>query len=368
MRKLKFLIAVMLIGAICFCCQKTEQDHDVKTSERSALQDPNLNFEKEIQETNYHIQQIDAFKAQLAQLNTSSRECMDVVIVPDDVSTIQQAIFHVCDYGEIIVQAGTYNEEQIMIVNKPGIHIRADGNVVLIGDFTISHSDDVIIEGFNIVLPDYTFAWDAIWLNDASGCVIKNNSISNQAYPGQNFWDRGITVAYGTDNNMVKDNQIIEMEYGIWLYNPYTFCTNNIIQGNFLSHVYRAIYIRLDCDNNIIQSNLIDNSVGFVHRGISIIGAHIGDNEYFIENNHVKQNQVYNTASFGISMTIAFDNTIGPNNVCNNNGWHGISLWEWAWDNHVVNNEAIDNVGYDIWNAGQNNTFQANTYGTAFGL
>jgi len=367
MKKLNFLLALILIGAVCFSCKKAEQEQIIKSTDRTEINNPALDLEKVNQRLNDHLASLRVYQKQLAQAGNSDFECMHRVVVPDDASSIQDAIEMVCDHGEVIVQSGTY-AESIWISNKPGIHIRAVGDVTLNGDFSVANSsDNIIIEGFNIVLPDYPYMWDGIWLFHVSGCVIKNNSISNEAYPGINPYDNGITIREA-DNNQIKDNHIKEMDYGIWLVNVNSSCSHNMIMGNLVSHVGRGIYIRFDCDNNMIIGNQIDNSEGPPEKGISIIGADWDGNEYFPENNHVKLNQVTYCTHDGISMTLAFYNTIGPNNICNNNGWDGISLWRWSGDNLVINNEALNNGWYDIYNTGINNTFRANTAVNTFGL
>ena len=59
---------------------------------------------------------------------------------------------------------------------------------------------------------------------------------------------------------------------------------------------------------------------------------------------------------------------IGPNNTFNYNGGDGISLLPYNEDNFVVNNEALYNTGFDIWNGGVNNKFRANTAVNTYGF
>ena len=189
MKKLQFLLALILIGAVCFSCKKTEQDQDVISTDRTVIQNPALDVDKMNQRVNARLASFHVYQEQFAQAANSNRECMERVLVPVDAPTIQDAIEMVCDYGEVIVQSGTY-AESIWIASKPGIHLRAAGYVIINGDISVAFgADNIIIEGFNIVLPDYPFYWDAVWLYYVSGCVIKNNIISNQAYPGiEVFW------------------------------------------------------------------------------------------------------------------------------------------------------------------------------------
>lgn len=365
MKTIKFLFALVLIGAISFSCKKTEQDQDLKSPDMSAIQILSMDIEKVNQRLNDHMASLHDYQEQLAQTADPNRDCMTRVLVPLDAPTIQEAIEMVCEYGEVLVQSGTYTES-VMVFDKPGIHIRAVGNVILNGDFMLSgNADGVIIEGFNIILPDYEFGWDAVYLIQTSGCVIKNNIISNQAYPGYNADDNGFFIIGDANDNQIKDNQISGMFSGISLVNPFPgiTCSNNMIMGNLVSNVQRGILLLWDCDNNKIMQNQINNSIGPVVVGIAMAGF-----GHLVENNQIKLNDISYCFFYGIYMDYAFDNMIGPNNTTNYNGLNGITLLPSCEYNSVINNESLYNVVFDIWNGGLNNTFRANTAVTTYGL
>jgi len=370
MKKLNFLFALILIGAVCFSCKKTEQEQIITSTDRTTIQNPALDVEKVNQRINARLASLRVYQEQLAQSGNSNRDCMQTVIVPDDASTIQEAIDMVCAYGEVVVQSGTYTES-LFIAFKPGIHIRAVGNVILNGDFFIAYgADNTILEGFQIVLPDYPVYWDAIFLYYVSGCVIKKNIISNQAYPGLESEDYGITLWEAANDNQIKDNEISEMFCGILLgnLNLDQTCSNNMIKGNLLSYAERGIWLIFDCDDNKVMNNQINNSLGPVLMGISMSGMNSVGIDFFVENNQIKNNHVCYCDLDGITINTSFDNMIGPNNKCNYNGRDGISLFPFTGNNHVINNEALYNTGFDIWNGGVNNTFKANTAVNTFGL
>ncbi len=366
MKKLNFLLALIIIGAVSFSCQKTEQEQDFKSTDRTSIQNPSVDFDKMNQRLNSRLASLRVYQEQLALAANSNRECMQRVVVPDDASTIQDAIEMVCEYGEVIVQSGTYVED-IWIFNKPGIHIRAVGNVILNGDFSVVYnSDNVIIEDFHIVVPDYPIPWDGVWLYYVNGCVIKNNIISNQAYPGIESADWGIYIWESGNYNQIKDNEVSGMEIGILIgsLNPDQTCSNNMIKGNLVSNAERGIWLVFDCDNNKVMGNQIDNSIGPVSIGISMTGH----DPFCVENNQIKLNDVSYCEYEGLFLHTSFNNMIGPNNTFNYNGGDGISLLPYNEDNFVVNNEALYNTGFDIWNGGVNNKFRANTAVNTYGF
>ena len=141
-----------------------------------------------------------------------------------------------------------------------------------------------------------------------------------------------------------------------------------MIKGNLVSNVEFGIWLVFDCDGNEVMGNQIDNSIGPVTNGITLAGINYLGMEFFVEDNQVKLNHVSNCVLDGISMTQAYDNMIGPNNICNYNGKDGISLWPYTGGNNVINNEALNNTEYDNWNGGDNNKFRANTAVNTFGI
>ena len=90
--------------------------------------------------------------------------------------------------------------------------------------------------------------------------------------------------------------------------------------------------------------------------------------QFFVENNEIKQNDVSYCDLDGITLNTTFNNMIGPLNTFNYNGRDGMVLMPYTEGNDVINNEALHNAGFDIWNGGINNKFRANTAGTTFGL
>jgi parallel beta-helix repeat protein len=174
----------------------------------------------------------------------------DIVVVPDDFGSIQQAIDNVKEGGKVFVHKGTYYENltitksvfligedyKTTIIDSQGnatvVLVCAD-NVTLTG-FTVKFSDTETpshymgpdkLHGIHLLYADYCnisgnnlpFNGYGIWLyNSHFNCVTENNCTDN--------WT-GIRME-GSSNNKVTDNRLESNHYGIRFYGS---------QNNFFS-------------------------------------------------------------------------------------------------------------------------------------
>jgi nitrous oxidase accessory protein len=175
----------------------------------------------------------------------------ETITVPDDYSTIQEAINNANAGDTVFVRNGTYfiAPPNRIVIDKPLSLIGENPNTVVLADtekhqgsgrWTVSvTSDDVTISGFTIK-------------NCASGIgtdshrcrIIGNNIINN--YNG---------LAMGGDKHVISENNITGNSYGIG-----ATCPNSIISGNNISHNSIGTIID-DCKNLTIIGN------SFTHNG-----------------------------------------------------------------------------------------------------
>jgi len=207
------------------------------------------------------------------------------ITVPDDYSTIQEAINSTQSGDMIFVHTGTYYEH--VIIDKSISLIGEDKhNTIIYGNLT-GHvinvtANDVKIAGFTI-RRSY-----GIYL----GKYSTNNNISC------NIINECKIVLDGSSNNIISRNNITNSEYGI-----------------ILSHA----------SDNIISLNNIENgdNCGIVLR------------EHLSSRNLILQNNITNNGG-GIELwDDGGKNTISGNNIMNNTGW-GIRL-----------SDSEDNIFYD---------------------
>jgi parallel beta-helix repeat protein len=214
----------------------------------------------------------------------------NTIWVPDNYTTIQEAI-NMANEGEtILVEAGTYYEH--VIVNKP---------LSLVGE----NKQDTIIDGSgaetivniiasNITLSGFTIQNGGlgIYLWGSSNNVISGNDVSNNGH--------GIYLSYSGDN-VVSGNNVSENEHGIYLWGS----SNNIFfQNNFINCTEPSSSIAsVDSWDNGVEGNYWSdyNGTDTDWDGINDTPYHISENSRdnyplmarFLQFNIVAENQSY---------------------------------------------------------------------------
>jgi len=184
-----------------------------------------------------------------------SADTADTIYVPDDYSTIQQAI-DAADSGDtIIVKSGIYYEnvnvnKQLVLKGidtgngKPIVDARGHGSVI-----TLS-SDGITLEGFTITNSGNSWGDAGIKVLSSNNLII-NNNISN------NNWD-AIYLSPFSRNNTIKNNIICN---NYWEGLRVDSSNNNRIEGNIISNNGGdGIYFESGSDNNIVINNSIINN------------------------------------------------------------------------------------------------------------
>jgi parallel beta-helix repeat protein len=192
----------------------------------------------------------------------------DVIVVPDDYPTIQEAVDHAVDGDTIIVRAGVYYEN--VIVDKQ-LKIRGEGSSVTFVDgggedkdvfYVIS--DHVEISGFTI--RNSSFPFSGVELAGADFCVLYDNvfrdcggsGIELRKMQGNMVQDNdeiGVELRYSSNNIISGNNISNNWRGGIELRHS----SNNVISGNNISNNGNGIYLRYSSNNVISGNNIISN-------------------------------------------------------------------------------------------------------------
>jgi len=298
----------------------------------------------------------------LNQGNVRGRGCVHTAIVPDNYGTIQEAMDVVCDYGNIIVNSGTYNEN--VLINKPGLNIKAIGEVIVNGTFFLySVADYVKIQRFTIkpVYNGNSGSFNGIYGSGIKGAEIKQNIIVGNGNDGFGI------VLDNSNGNSIKQNQVSDFAWGIIFrsVDEEKSSSNNTIQNNTVSGITYASCIGLEgnCDNNLIMGNLIAENTYTVNAGIFFYN-YFSDG-MLTDNNVIKNNEVTFNEWTGIWIDGGNKNTIGPNNICNNSYTDiGIYLSYTVTNTKVFNNTALYNEYCDfVFEDGADFSLQNNTFG-----
>lgn len=311
------------------------------------------------------LQQIEkADRARLATRSRMEKDCMKNIQVPRDYTTIQEAVDNACEDAVIIVHAGNYTE--VVVVNKPGLKFKANGDVTLVGGFVLNAgADHVDIQQFTIVVGLNNV--HAITARDVTGGKIFQNTISDPAHKG------GTAIQFFNGNEVtVRGNHISGTGWGIFFGSTLVNggSHNNTISNNYVTGIRLASVIGLqgNCDNNFINENILTDNPNLSNAGVMLFSgdAYGGHCDY----NVVKQNQVTN-AIVGTYLLGGSNNQIGPYNTLNENVIYGFVISQAATGNTIFDNTALENGNCDIVNVADeplSNTFTNNTAGCTIGL
>lgn len=367
MKRLLFFTALFIAGTCFTSCQK----ESLKSTEGSnnSIKSAHPEIDKLDIVSQKFSQMAARNEVRLARLGIdASRECVQTAIVPDDYATIQEAVDAVCEYGNVIVKSGTYNEDAVVIY-KDGISVKAAGNVTLNGGFGIEdYVKDVRIQKFKI---DMTNAYYIVGIGGFfnNGCEIKQNTIYGSNHIGIYFrYCNNMSIT----KNTVSDGDI---DYGIYIdawFEGGMSCVNNKILNNTVIGINAqwapgswgtGIQLRGDCDNNIVQGNEVYSCLYGISLWLSYADYERCDHN--IVKNNISNDNVYSGIEIGLGGS---NNTIGPNNTANNNGDYGIIFWDETIENHTFNNTALNNTFFDIVNLGTDNSFKKNIAGSTYGV
>jgi len=307
------------------------------------------------------------------------------IIVPDQYSTIHEAINNAVEGDTIFVRAGIYYEhvtidKSISLIGENKYTTIVDGegtgsvirvisdNVTIIG-FTVQNSGRAI----NNTVPDAGISTSHVSDCNVSGNLLTDNHVGIFVRPSR--------------KNRFTNNVITHNHIGIDINNQ---STHNIISGNSLKENNVSIHIYYADSNVFFQNNLTDspfgvasghssnntfcrNEISNVLNGIKISYAdfnNISQNvmsqlEHGIQlktdadHNFLSKNSITN-CSYGIELLQADNNTISQNNITDCS-YAGIDLDEHARDNNLTNNTiANSEVGIDVSDWSANNTISAN--------
>lgn len=343
------MAALILLGL--GSCNKNEMDlRDTGQEFTPAAEETRFVKQDEVNAWQQYQSILAAHEARVAAEGLNElKNCVATARVPQDFATIQEAVDAVCDNGDVIVSPGEYTE--VVTIYKPGIHVKANGNVTLNGRFIVtSAATEAQIQKFNVLPGAGNVGFYCVSVDEIK---IMQNTITGPCNSGIQLWN--------VNNAKVFHNSLNDMEWGIFIASFNNGVSNhNMIQGNTVTGVTYASCIGFqgDTDYNVVQNNTVKNNNSIYNAGIMFYNymaeGFTGDN------NVVRNNVVENNTIIGIWITSGgMNNTIGPNNSVRNNTSWGIYLASGSEGNHVFNNTVKGN-GCDIGNAGTNNTFKNN--------
>ena len=260
----------------------------------------------------------------------------DVIHVPTEYATIQEAINHANSGDTIFVHKGTYYEH--VVVNKSVSLVGEDKDLTIVdgyeNDSVILITDNnVTVEGFTIKESGNSPYDSGIRVEHSSGNIIKNNKIID------NF--DGISFYYSV-NNLVSGNIILNNSDGIFTYSS---SNNMVLKNTMSSNSYDAIVLYYSV-NNVVSGNIILNN----YDGISF---------YYSVNNMVLENNFSNNYD-GLGLYFSGNNLVSGNTISNN--YDGIILYHRSSNNTIFHNNfnntnQVRTDSTNVWNYGEEGNY-----------
>ncbi len=232
----------------------------------------------------------------MVQFNVeSARADQKTITVPDEYSTIAEAVANASPGDTVFVKNGIYHEN--VWIDKSLLVVGEDSeNTVVIGEgdvnegnvFTLA-ADNVAVEGLTIKSVDYASAKQyANGVNiRGDNCTVKGNNILN------NFW--GVLCPIQSYTLTTENNITGNLKEGIRFYGgSFNTISENFIAGN------KASGIAIEGYSNVISGNTIKNNTRGIGLGSSysvvfanVISDHSESDIYFVgSNNTVAANQI----------------------------------------------------------------------------
>jgi parallel beta-helix repeat protein len=232
------------------------------------------------------------------------------ISVPDDYSTIKEAVANAVEGTQIFVRNGTYFEENIVL----------DKNIQLIGvnrDSTIiqSLSDEPIIVVSHTSLPVVISGFTLIAGN------VPQPTVSTSPYDKTKV---GIQVENSKAHFIIENNKIVNCGTAIWLHSS----SQGTVESNILQDDYYGIDITDSSTKDIIKENNISScrvGIRFADRNVNytlvnantITSCYTGLFYYFTSQNFVVGNNIaYNTAA--THFVGSYKNVLHHNNFISN--------------------------------------------------
>jgi nitrous oxidase accessory protein len=266
----------------------------------------------------------------------SAKSSPNTIVVPDDYSTIQEAVGNAADGDTVLVKKGSYSvdENSTIVISKTLSLIGEDpANTVILGASSTYYENgiairlaapNITVSGFTIT--NFKVAIAIVNYNAEpypSGCKIINNNIVNNA--------EGIRPQ--RNNLLISGNNITRNNGGITGYNT----ENVVITRNYISeNVYYGVNIGI-CRNVTVSENQISWNTGginlYYYGPHLVYGNNITNNSWGIKfaegcgnatvhGNSITQNDVgivlLNFPNAGDVVVSGIGNTVFDNQLINN--------------------------------------------------
>jgi parallel beta-helix repeat protein len=288
------------------------------------------------------------------------------IIVPDDYTTIQEAINNANDGDTIFVRNGTYYEH--VVVNKTVSLIGENRETAIIDGNGTGKVVHIVVDNVNITQftirnsrSDYPDG-GGIYLSDSRNCNISFNILTSN-YVGIWLW--------GSSHNYLMNNIAFNNSCGAI---ELRGSVDNILVDNNMSRNLRGINMPSSSNNLIINNTATYNTWDGIHvysySSYNVfVGNDLSNNDFsgidldsYSSNNNLTGNTIYNNSEEGIRIGLrCMFNALTDNSIMD--GKKGIHLYDWANNNTLISNTVSSNqygIWFDSWPSSNNTIFHNN--------
>ena len=292
----------------------------------------------------------------VSQFNVQSvRAGSQTIIVPEDYSTIREAVNHASSGDTVLVNNGVYHEN-VWIDKSLSVLGEDSENTIVIGEGGVNSGNVFTLAADNIILSELTiestnYSVSSEYANGVNikgdNCTVKGNNITNT------FW--GILCAIQSSTSISQNKIIRNLKEGIRFYGG----SLNTISENYIAN-NDASGIALEGYSNVISENTIKNNTRGIGLGSSysvVFGNIIADNSesgiYFAgSNDTIVANQV-SDSGWGIYFPSYFGapngNKFYHNNFVDNSqsvyvsSTYNVNYWDHDAEGNYWSNYATEN-------------------------
>jgi len=233
------------------------------------------------------------------------------LVVPDDFSSIQEAIDHATDGDTILVRKGVYYEcvkitKSLKLVGEQGAIIQSTG-----GWHTVEvNHDNVVLENF-VINGTGASPWSGIMVENQANVTLSNNTIINH-YFGVHFYDSFNNKMY--NNTLVNNTYNLEV-WGLFLSHfIHTIDTSNKVNGKPVYYWVGEKSRKVPSDAGYVG---IVNSESILVKDLNLTGNGEGVLLAYTENSVIiNVNVSYNRNGF--RLVSSNNNFIVGNKICKN--------------------------------------------------
>ncbi|MBN1455867.1 MAG: S8 family serine peptidase [Methanomicrobia archaeon] len=259
-----------------------------------------------------------------------------VSYVPDNFTTIREAVVAAWDGDTIIVRDGTYTENVDVTVNNLTIRSENGSALCLVQAANANDhvfevtADNVVIRGFTTKNAKYPKA--GVYLSGAKYGEVADNTVSGNYH--------GIYLSSSCYNNSLTNNTVQNNYYGIRLYSS---SNNNLTNNTVNSNIYDGIKLSYSSNNNLMGNTASNNDDG--------IGLGYSSNYNILTDNIVTNNDD------GIGLYASSNYNILTGNTATSNTNCGIyrssSNNNRIYNNYFNNTNNARDDGTNVWNITQ---------------